>query len=41
MHGTMYLACELMPKATVKAPFAVVRSTLIYGEGADRQVSSG
>jgi len=33
MHGTMHLARELMLKATVKAPFAVVRSTLIYGEG--------
>ena len=29
----MHLARELMLKATVKAPFAVVRSTLIYGEG--------
>ena len=28
-----HLARELMLKATVKAPFAVVRSTLIYGEG--------
>jgi UDP-glucose 4-epimerase len=33
MHGTMHLARELMLKATVKAPLAVVRSTLIYGEG--------
>src|SRR5262249_38644566 len=31
--GTMHLARELMLKATVKAPLAVVRSTLIYGEG--------
>ena len=29
----MHLARELMLKATVKAPLAVVRSTLIYGEG--------
>src|SRR5438105_483276 len=33
MHGTMHLARELMLKAIVKAPLAVVRSTLIYGEG--------
>ncbi len=33
MHGTMHLARELMLKATVKPPLAVVRSTLIYGEG--------
>jgi len=33
MHGTMHLARELMLKATVKAPLAVVRSTLIYGSG--------
>jgi nucleoside-diphosphate-sugar epimerase len=33
MHGTMHLARELMLKATVKAPLAVVRSTLIYGAG--------
>src|SRR5262249_617894 len=33
MHGAMHLARELMLKATVKAPLAVVRSTLIYGEG--------
>jgi UDP-glucose 4-epimerase len=33
MHGTMHLARELMLKAVVKAPLAVVRSTLIYGEG--------
>src|SRR5260370_1026662 len=33
MHGTMHLARELMLKATVKAPLAVVRSTLIYGDG--------
>src|SRR5436190_22825930 len=33
MHGTMHFARELMLKATVKAPLAVVRSTLIYGEG--------
>jgi nucleoside-diphosphate-sugar epimerase len=33
MHGTMHLARELMLKATVKAPLAIVRSTLIYGEG--------
>src|SRR5215475_1418569 len=33
MHGTMHLARELMLKATAKAPLAVVRSTLIYGEG--------
>src|SRR5215468_390835 len=30
---SMHLARELMLKATVKAPLAVVRSTLIYGEG--------
>src|SRR4029450_11074399 len=33
MPATMHLARELMLKATVKAPLAVVRSTLIYGEG--------
>src|SRR2546423_4210589 len=33
IHGTMHLARELMLKAIVKAPLAVVRSTLIYGEG--------
>src|SRR5262249_9149681 len=33
MHGAMHLARELMLRATVKAPLAVVRSTLIYGEG--------
>src|SRR5258708_20458707 len=33
MHGIMHLARELMLNATVKAPLAVVRSTLIYGEG--------
>ena len=33
MHGAMHVARELMLKATVKAPLAVLRSTLIYGEG--------
>jgi nucleoside-diphosphate-sugar epimerase len=33
MHGTMHVARELMLKATVTAPLAVLRSTLIYGAG--------
>jgi nucleoside-diphosphate-sugar epimerase len=33
MHGAMHLARELMLKATVKTPLAVLRSTLIYGAG--------
>jgi hypothetical protein len=40
MHGTMHLARELMLKATVKAPLAVVRSTLIYGEGDPADVTA-
>jgi UDP-glucose 4-epimerase len=31
MHGAMHVARELMLRATVKAPLAMLRSTLIYG----------
>ena len=41
MHGTMHLARELMLKAIVKAPLAVVRSTLIYGDGGIRTTATG
>ena len=44
MHGTMHLARELMLKASVKAPLAVVRSTLIYGRargGGARDAAAG
>lgn len=33
LHGVMHLARELMFRAEVKAPLAIVRPTLIYGAG--------